>query len=328
MKKTFLLFVLVQLVFAVTVDAKKWTVSNKSGVDADATTIQNAHDLAAAGDTIYVEGSSVSYGDLNLVKKVYIYGPGYYLGENPETQANISPAYIETLDFSAGSDGSIVSGLYITDAVDINASNVILKRNKIEGSYTIDIESAETNVLILQNFINAASYDLIYVTSGCSNIMIHNNYIRHGGGYDAIEVAGTAVADITNNVIYGDMNVSNSSFTNNIYRTGTLTGSGNVYYNNLCNGTQFPSGNGNQQVVDMGTVFVASGSTDGQWQLAAGSPAIGAGLSGEDCGMFGGPDPYVLSGIPNIPSIYYFTAPTSASEATGLPVHIKVKSNK
>ena len=328
MKKTFLLMVLVQLVFVCNVDAKKWTVSNKSGVDADATTIQAAHDMAAAGDTIYVEGSSVNYGSLNLTNKVFIYGPGYFLGENPETQANIAPAYIEGLDFSTGSDGSIVSGLYITNSVDINASNVTLKRNYITGSYTIDIETAQTNVLILQNYIISSSYDLMQVSTGSSNIMIHNNYIYHGNTYNAIETEGTAVVDVLNNVIYGNITVSNSSFTNNIYRTGTPTGSGNVYYNNLCNGTQFPSGNGNQQTVDMGTVFVGPGTTDGQWQLAASSPALGAGLSGEDCGMYGGPDPYVLSGIPNIPSIYYFTAPTSASESSGLPVHIKVKSNK
>ena len=316
------------MVFVCNLEAKKWTVSNKSGVDADATTVQGAHDLAAAGDTIYVEGSSVNYGNLNLTKKLYVFGPGYFLGENPETQANISPAYISTLDFSSGSDGSIVTGFHITNSVDINASNVTLKRNKIEGSYTVDIESAQTNVLILQNYISYGIYDLIYVSDGCSNIMIHNNYLEHNSSYNAIETYGTAVVDIVNNVIYGNMDVSNSSFTNNIYRTGTLTGSGNVYYNNLCNGSQFPSGNGNQLTVDMGTVFVGTGSSDGQWQLEAGSPALDAGLSGEDCGMYGGPDPYVLSGIPNIPSIYYFTAPTSASESTGLPVHVKVKSNK
>jgi len=78
----------------------------------------------------------------------------------------------------------------------------------------------------------------------------------------------------------------------------------------------------------MTTVFVGSTgqSTDGQWQLKEGSPAIGAGLSGEDCGMFGGNTPYHLSGLPNIPSIYKLSMP-STSNGNTLPVTISVKTN-
>ncbi|MFC2138715.1 hypothetical protein ACFLTE_11120, partial [Bacteroidota bacterium] len=80
--------------------------------------------------------------------------------------------------------------------------------------------------------------------------------------------------------------------------------------------------------VDMATVFEGTGSTDAQWQLKAGSPALGYGTDDADCGMFGGIDPYVLSGIPPIPAIYYYSAPSSASTATGLPITIRIKSNK
>jgi hypothetical protein len=66
--------------------------------------------------------------------------------------------------------------------------------------------------------------------------------------------------------------------------------------------------------------------TDSQYQLKAGSPAIGAGLSGEDCGMFGGNTPYRLSGLPNIPSVYFLGAPTTSNGNT-LPVTISVKTN-
>ena len=41
-----------------------------------------------------------------------------------------------------------------------------------------------------------------------------------------------------------------------------------------------------------------------------------------------GPDPYVLSGIPDIPTIYSFFAPDGASEENGLPVEIKIKARK
>lgn len=83
--------------------------------------------------------------------------------------------------------------------------------------------------------------------------------------------------------------------------------SNGYYYNNISNSTQFGSSNGNQQNVNMNNVFVGitGNSIDGQWQLKTGSPAIGAGFNGVDCGMFGGDFPYILSGLPPIPAIYY-----------------------
>jgi len=61
---------------------------------------------------------------------------------------------------------------------------------------------------------------------------------------------------------------------------------------------------------------VLTGSFDTRLKLKAGSPASGTGLSvgtviNPDCGAFGGTDPYIPSGIPAIPTIYTFTAPTS-----------------
>lgn len=66
-----------------------------------------------------------------------------------------------------------------------------------------------------------------------------------------------------------------------------------------------------------------------KWELTSNSLAIGAGVNGEDCGPFSGTAPYIPSGIPAIPSIYYFKGPAVVSTVnTGLPVQIKVKANK
>jgi hypothetical protein len=72
---------------------------------------------------------------------------------------------------------------------------------------------------------------------------------------------------------------------------------------------------------------VNTGSNDGIFQLKAGSPAIGAGVGGVDMGLFGGSDPYVLSGLPAIPAIWFISAPSSGSGASGLQVQIKAKSH-
>ena len=89
--------------------------------------------------------------------------------------------------------------------------------------------------------------------------------------------------------------------------------------------------NGNQFNIDMATVFADFDgsldlSTDGKWELKAGSPAIEAGISDADCGAFGGPAPYILSGVPNLPHIYQADVPASATSESGLQVTIKVKS--
>jgi len=91
-------------------------------------------------------------------------------------------------------------------------------------------------------------------------------------------------------------------------------------------GTQFGTSNGNITNANMSNEFAGGSSSDGYYQLDGTSQGIGAGVNGEDLGAFGGDDPYVLSGIPSIPAIYYLSAPSSGSSKQGLPVEIRMKS--
>ena len=85
----------------------------------------------------------------------------------------------------------------------------------------------------------------------------------------------------------------------------------------------------------MSTVFVGTGtgiSDDGQWRLAVGSPAIQAGFGSTpakpiDAGMYGANTPYVVSGLPTVPSIYFFENTAIGSNSVPINVSIKVKSN-
>ncbi len=76
----------------------------------------------------------------------------------------------------------------------------------------------------------------------------------------------------------------------------------------------------------MSAVFTQTGSTDGKYQLKAGSPAIGYAYGGGDCGPFGGASPYVLSGMPNIPAIYELLVPGAGG--SNLNITIKAKSHQ
>ena len=106
--------------------AKIWRVNNNGGVTADFTTLQSAHNGAASGDTLHLEGSPDSYGSLTSTKKLVIIGPGYYLGENPNTQAVAIPAYIASVNFNVGSEGSVIMGC------DFNGSSANIFCNDIE----------------------------------------------------------------------------------------------------------------------------------------------------------------------------------------------------
>jgi hypothetical protein len=160
-------------------------------------------------------------------------------------------------------------------------------------------------------------------------MLITNNYFSNSSN-----IASNAIAIIQNNIFGGSLSVFNSSVTNNIMLGGSFEFNNNLVSNNIGNAEQFGTANGNKSNVDMSTVFVGTGeniSTDGQWKLKQGSPAIGAGFGSTpqkpvDCGIFGGTTPYVLSGLPPVPVIYFFENQPIGSSTDAIDVTIKVKS--
>lgn len=334
----YLLTALILAVWATPASATIWRVDNNAGNQADFTTLQAAHDtsIVAAGDTLYVTGSGASYGALTLTKKLIIFGPGYLLVENPEVNGNLTPAPAQatTIIFQTGSEGSMLIGLSIGD-IDIYASNITIKRNYINSispGNAINILSNASNIIITQCYVLgyyfSTSADGIELVGNNSNIIISNNYISpRNSSANSILAPSNSSLSVKNNVFGGHLEISNSDIRNNIKTSTTFTGTGNTIFNNIGNSTQFGSANGNQENVDMATVFEGTGSTDGQWKLKAGSPAIGAADDGGDVGMYGGDEPYVLSGVPHLPSISFLKVPTTGSKALGLPVQIKVRGN-
>lgn len=175
---------------------------------------------------------------------------------------------------------------------------------------------------------NRTAYCIHATTDGINNIVIKNNYMYvmvQDGHKAALNLVAGFSGTVENNVIHGSIIVNNTTFINNILRHGSFSYSNTSVINNIGNSTQFGTENGNQSNMNMDDVFIGTGSTDGQWQLKEGSPAIGAGLGGVDCGMFGGADPYILSGIPAIPAIYKFEIEVDNVEQK-IDVEVSVKS--
>lgn len=352
------------LVFALTIlqttYANVWRVNNLNNVDADFTTLQDAIDGATDGDTLYIEGSATPYGDGTFAKKLTVIGTGYWLDENDTTQAFKYTSSVGKLIFNVGSQGSVVQGLYIYytlssafNVIEINTDNITIERNYIyvymSGSYTyngnaIFIAANTSDIIIRHNWIDAKIYDYtsatngnaigIYVAGIPENTVVKSNFIHsyktsNYGGFYAIYFATNNSNNelmISSNVMWGSVATYYTYHYENILVSGTYNnGTGDESYNNLCDGTQYPSGNNNQQNVDMTTVFADHDLyIDKGYLLAPGSPAIGAAMNGSDCGAFGD-YPYILSGMPDIPAV--FEATVVPFGTTTLPVNIKASSH-
>lgn len=318
--------------------AKIWRVDNNGGSPGDFTTVAGAiaDSRVVDNDTLYFNGSGTSYGDATISKRVFMFGPGYFLAQNTETQASPTAATVGTLTFSSGASGSLITGMSFA-RFDINADNILVKRNygtNGSGTEVVLVRTGRSNVLIVQNYLYQSYYGrCVWVQGGCSNVLVSNNFL--GTFYNSNDPSYAALYSqssltVTQNMVYRAWVITdNSSITNNIIREGGIQLNSNGVFNNIGSdgNTPAPAGNNNQQNVTMSNVFVLTGSDDAVWKLKAGSPALAAGQNGEDVGMYGGTDPYVLSGLPAIPAIWFFAAPSSGSGASGLQVRIKAKSH-
>ncbi|HRY34186.1 MAG TPA: hypothetical protein P5531_14575 [Bacteroidales bacterium] len=327
MKKqhAFGLFLLAFSGFSFMVNATVLRVNSAPGSATPYTSVQAAHDAASNDDTLYVESSSISYGTLTCTKKLTIIGTGYFLAQNPQTQASPSACFIQQLYFNAGSQGSKITGVYLNTII-LATNDILITRCYIYGNNAIYVNTSNPigNIVITQNFIDAGYtyHTAINFSYPANNVLISNNYIR---GY--LSTGTNFFGIITNNVVDGVFSAYNAVLKNNIMLNGSFNNYNCIYFNNIGHNQDFGTQNGNQSNVNMSTVFLGSSgnSSDGQWQLKTGSPAIGAGEGGVDCGMFGGSLPYILSGMPNIPAIYYMNAPSIPSNT--INVSIKAKSH-
>ncbi len=350
-KRTLLIATAIIMIAQIT-SATVWRVNNRANADADFTTIQAAHNGATAGDTLYIEGSSASYGNLTATKQLHIIGAGDFLNDNSETQAYKAVSTVGNIAFNAGSENSIIEGIRLTNTtITISTSDITVRRNRILRSsysyahlYGINISSNSANILIENNWIRIynshPTWHAYCISSGGANLTdltIRNNYLiaqRHSAYYHgaAINLSATVLADnvtIIQNVIDGTFSAKETQVFNNIMIDGGFTVNGSYYNNNIGNSTQFGTANGNQENVDMTTVFVdpVSGIDSDLQLIPATSPALGAGIAGEDCGMYGGSYPYHISCLPAIPALWEVTLNNYGSDNVTIDVNIKAKAH-
>jgi len=324
-KITFSIVILLAVLISQPLSATKWRVSNVPGVIANFTNLQLANDAVSvlAGDTVYLEGSTLNYGDATINKKLIIVGPGFFLGENDSTQANKVAATLNSLNMNTGSEGSVVTGVSMTGSLTLTAGSIVIKR--CYASYTVTIFSS--NNILIQSWFNR-----ITCYASTQNNIIKNNAIYSPIYEYCLMMQDGSNAVVFNNIFFGYHRICNAEYRNNIaysnssyYNVFDVAGSCTVE-NNIAAGAQYNSYPNNLNNQDMNTVFACFNnctgfSSDERYKLLVPtSPAIGYGYGGVDCGIFGGSQPYVLSGIPSFPAIWELVV-------DGISVTVKAKSH-
>jgi hypothetical protein len=322
--KAFLLLFLSLLSGLSFLHAKVWRVNNQTGISANFTSLGAAFSSSTvlAGDTIYLEGSSSNYSFVTLNKRLVIIGPGYFLsdaGGNLGLQFNTEAAKVSIAVDSLAS-GSEFHGLQGNIFLNSNADNIkMIRCNIVFNLNSSFANSRAVNIEFRQCYVNISF-------SGVMENLVVTNCIINGMQTNSL-INGL----IRNNTVPGPCSVNNSYISNNIFLS-SVTFTNCTIKNNLSNANNLPATNNNQVAIPIGTLIINTGSTDGRYMLAASSPARGAGetINGEtpDAGAFGTGDPYRLSGIPAIPSIYSLQAPSSVpATATFLTVTLSTRSN-
>ncbi|MFT3980738.1 MAG: hypothetical protein QM687_09740 [Ferruginibacter sp.] len=346
--KSFTLFCIFILSLLMNCEAKVWRINNTPGVDKD---FVNGGDAIASssvlnGDTLHFEGSPTSYAGFGLTKRLVLIGNGYFLSGtdgNLGLQANTNPSSFgnQYIVFDSTGSGSELIGL----------SNFFMAIGGNLGSATDNITITRCNFNGIGTYYGyAANTDMTgwkinkcYITGTLSSsALVMKNWDVRNNLMNGIEFQNTANVDniFRNNVIRYSINIYGGYFANNIisaYSFGTVN---TVVKNNLAIGTPpgfaaFIGSFNNSQGYTDAQMFqgLTGNSLDGQWRLKAGAPAIAAGLTvgsvvSPDCGAFGATDPYRLSGIPNIPTIYTLTVPaTIPTGASSMNITFSTRSN-
>ena len=340
-----------------TMNATVWRVNSNPNADADFSDIYwvSFSPQVLDGDTIHIEQENVvTISTFNLNKRLTILGAGYSadtVGSSlPLTSAKISAIW--NINLTLGGEGSIFKGIvfYNDSALMFNSisdtANLLFERCSFLGTTVESINGSSLasevsfkqcyffkdftvgNHLIhnwtVKNCILRSGLEF-NPSSGSTNLLLRNNTIFKAAGVDYAHFDNNIILEFgsgsTNNSTFNNTTVANNVFCGLVAPSGVNVGSLSTNGNNLVN-----------QSVTQVIVFT-SGTYETSFELVQNSPAINGGVSlngyKPDCGAYGGNNPYINAGIPNIPTIYDINFPNgnSGTSSSGILVDFKSRSN-
>jgi hypothetical protein len=304
------------------------------------TTAQAAHDAAAANDILIIEPSNTNYGGLTLNKPLKVFGNGYFLDLNTELKADQRRSFLSTVDINTGGGGSSFFGIEATSFFIWGSSNVIIQRCRITDDYirlynsnaNSTTNTNVSNIVITQNYLripNSSPSVVAIPTAGftISNVLVTNNHMNHLLAGNNPNIQNWIIRN--NTMFIGTATtLVNSVFENNLMGAGGTVSFANVSFSyNVSSQNTFSGGIGNQNNFDHSNEWLGGDSNDEYHRIKPGSPLKTAGSGGTEVGAYGGTTPYVVSGIPAIPSTTSLTNTATGSNTVPLQVTISVKGN-
>ncbi len=300
--------------------ARSWQINNNPNHKADFADINAAMASAEVvdGDTLYLGAGCVINTNQTISKRVTVIGTGWGYTDSPA-----APAMIDANVYITANGAKLLS-LYARGNAHVRASNVTLERCFINTNICQDVSSTVDNVKILScwtgliygqsdkskkweirnTFVDASSsMGAIYYLY---NPVIENNFLSNRGTYI---LRGCKYSIVKNNIMFANGTTNgiivsgceNSVITYNVLPLSPDYESnypGNVFINSMNHGVVIKNKGG-------------AASTE-HFQLIEGSPAIGAGEGGIDCGVLAGVYKFVPYGRPrNIPVIKKLVVPDS-----------------
>lgn len=323
----------------------KYTLDNNPGAPADFTNITDAINGVADGDTLYVQPSPSSYGDLVINKRLVILGAGH----NPEFTASRSE--FANIAFYNGSGESILKGLYISNYARVvqyqTVPSVVLANNYFTGQNVFGTEfGCSAPGWIFENNVIYSISNWLSIPGLTNSTIFRNNLFCHVNSTLFYSVAPGVIFDHNTFIFAGGSNVNgifNSTtgivFTNNIvYVTAPSTASLDYYCssctweNNMTYGINgsipdLPGTNFNN--VDPLFVNVPDNAANflytNDYNLTTDSPANNAGSDGTDIGLTGGIGSFNMNGFdPTLPRLGEVTLLDATAPVNGtITLHVR-----
>lgn len=317
MNKYFLLAALVGYTFQSR--AGVLTVNNKAGGPGQYTSLQTAIDSASAGDSIYVHGSSTSYGNVTVKKRLNFFGTGHNPNKTNNQVSELGIVQLDTLAGVSGASGSKFTGFKLNRISGYSGSggtkNILIRRSYfISGGTKVTVTG--TGWMLENNIISGSSVN----ANNHGVLTIRNNI------FNACNVitSNQPTVLISNNIFFGTgpafNTLSNAIITNNIFSGATPKGTNvntNTFNNNLTYQTTydtipFGTNGGSANLVAQNPLYtnVAANSFSYAYDytLQATSPGKNAGTDGKDLGIYGGAMPFVdMTGSPALPLMQSIT---------------------
>jgi hypothetical protein len=304
--------------------ATSHTVSNQPYLPAQFPGLQAAHDAAAAGDTLLVESTGISYGTLDVNKEIHIYGATSLTGEGPRINAltitgtACSGSSFQSLDIFACT--TVPTADQAMDFVSFRRCNIGSVGIGTQGTASYHNWVFEGNVFStvsgiasfnynvngggLYGFTSATFKDNLFYSniSGVSNSLLDHNFFTNPNNGVTVNYAFN-FCTLRNNIFYG-VSSNDGGYSSNIVYLNNISFGGLT--NTFPIGSNSNTGSGNMENVDPMLVNVPINQaylTTFDFHLQSGSPALAAGYDNENLGVYYSTTTFRADGEPDIPVV-------------------------